>query len=59
MLLSENVIVKIIVRSRISRGRDRGVGDFSSAIRLIGRVKAQIHKVSVIRGGDIWSRVII
>ena len=44
-------------RDRMRAGRDRGVGDWARDRRLIGMVKAQIHKVRVISRGDKWSNV--
>lgn len=57
MLFNENVRVKIKVSRMISRGRERGRGDWRRAIELIGMVRAQIQRVNVIRGADRWSSV--
>ena len=38
-------------------GREREEGDRRRVIELIGVVRAQTHKVNIIRGADRWSRV--
>jgi len=57
-LLDEKARSRTSIKVEFRRGRERGLGDFMSDIKLTGIVNEQIQMVREMRGADRWSMVI-